>query len=75
MKSEKSQQIANEFAKGLKGFVNEALYVGIIDGEPVRLMRSGPSGRSTPTSQAAWSGSSSNARSATRMTAISPPQS
>ena len=35
MKSEKSQQIANEFAKGLKGFVNEALYVGIIDGEPV----------------------------------------
>ena len=35
MKSEKSQRIANEFAKGLKGFVNEALYVGIIDGEPV----------------------------------------
>lgn len=35
MEKEESQRIANEFAKGLKGFVNEALYVGIIDGEPV----------------------------------------
>ena len=35
MGKDESQRIANEFAKSLNGFVNEAVYVGTIDSIPV----------------------------------------
>ncbi len=35
MERKQSQRLANDFAKGLKGFRNEATYEGVLDGEHV----------------------------------------